>query len=98
MQGLTNAEIQKRLSGEELAKSIALLETRWRKEDDPLIYENEYKAACNYIGLCNDNPDLVKLLSSLIGTKYVVDSFDDEQVRSDRGRMSGKNLRGKEYE
>ena len=77
-EGLTNAEIQKRLSGEELAKSIALLETRWRKEDDPLIYENEYKAVCNYIGLCNDNPDLVKLLSSLIGTKYAVDSFDDE--------------------
>lgn len=31
-EGLTNAEIQKRLSGEELAKSIALLETRWRKK------------------------------------------------------------------
>lgn len=59
-EGLTNAEIQKRLSGEELAKSIALLETRWRKEDDPLIY--------------------------------------GWQVRSGRRWMSGKNLRGKEYE
>ena len=55
-EGLTNAEIQKRLSGEELVKSIALLETRWLKEDNPFIYENEYKAACNYIKFYNNNP------------------------------------------
>ena len=54
------------------------METRWHKEDDPLIYENEYKIACNYIKFCNDNTDLIKLLSGLIGKKYTAYSFDGE--------------------